>query len=61
MSKNNELKSTIQPPETSFEMKADVPQSELQLLDRWIELEIYGIGVRRAGRAREIVSGTESP
>ncbi|MCP3982276.1 MAG: isoleucine--tRNA ligase [bacterium] len=48
MSKNTELKSTIQLPKTAFPMKAGLPQREPQWLEWWDEINVY----RRAREAR---------
>ena len=36
-----ELKSTVNLPKTSFPMKANLPQSEPKVLDRWEKMGIY--------------------
>jgi len=56
VSKNTELKSTIQLPKTSFKMKANLPQREPQILDWWDELAVYGkIRDARAGKPTHVL------
>src|ERR687884_474034 len=48
---NVELKKTINLPETTFPMKANLPQTEPKLLARWEEEKLYHkIRAARAGR-----------
>ena len=45
-----ELKKTLNLPKTDFPMKANLPQNEPKLLERWEEMRIYGqIREARAG------------
>ena len=48
MSKNVDLKSTIQLPKTDFPMKANLPRREPEILDWWDKIDIY----RRIREAR---------
>jgi isoleucyl-tRNA synthetase len=50
-----DLKSTINLPKTSFPMKANLPQNEPKILERWEEIDLYG-RVREARKgAREYI------
>jgi len=51
VSKNTELKSTINLPRTSFPMKADLPRREPGILDWWDRIDAYGrIAEARKGK-----------
>src|SRR3954469_5382759 len=48
---NVDLKQTINLPKTSFPMKANLPQAEPKMLERWEKEDLYGaIRQSRAGR-----------
>ena len=51
-----DLKSTINLPKTAFPMKANLPQNEPKMLERWEEMDIYG-RIRQAckGKAKYIL------
>ncbi len=49
--KDIELKKTVNLPRTDFPMKANLPQAEPKLLERWEKMDLYGkIRQARAGR-----------
>ena len=49
--KPRDLKRTVNLPRTDFPMKANLPQAEPKLLDRWEKENLYGkIRTARAGR-----------
>jgi isoleucyl-tRNA synthetase len=49
--KNVDLKKTVNLPQTKFSMKANLPQAEPKLLERWAKEDLYGqIRQARAGR-----------
>src|SRR5579862_9165497 len=51
-----ELKKTINLPQTAFPMKANLPQNEPKMLERWEQMGIYeGIRQARKGAARYIL------
>jgi isoleucyl-tRNA synthetase len=51
VSKNVELKSTINLPKTKFKMKANLPTREPEILDWWDEIDLYG-KIREASAGR---------
>ncbi|MCL5744399.1 MAG: isoleucine--tRNA ligase, partial [Acidobacteria bacterium] len=54
--KNVDLKQTVNLPRTDFPMKANLPQAEPKLLDRWEKEDLYGkIRQARAGRPTYIL------
>jgi isoleucyl-tRNA synthetase len=54
--KTVDLKQTINLPKTSFAMKANLPQSEPKMLERWEKEDLYGqIRAARAGRPTYIL------
>src|SRR5438093_10237471 len=51
-----DLKQTINLPKTSFSMKANLPQTEPRLLERWGQANLYEqIRTSRAGRPRYVL------
>ena len=48
-----ELKSTINLPKTGFSMKANLPQNEPKLLERWQQMGIYEL-IRQAGQGAPV-------
>src|SRR5258708_17053561 len=51
-----DLKRTLNLPSTGFPMKANLPQAEPKLLERWVESDLYGkIRQSRAGRPKYIL------
>jgi isoleucyl-tRNA synthetase len=52
-SHNVDLKQTINLPRTAFSMKANLPQAEPKLLDRWEKEDLYG-QIRRASAGRPV-------
>jgi len=47
-----DLKSTINLPKTDFPMKANLPQNEPKMLERWEQMDIYG-RIRQARKGKE--------
>ena len=55
-----DLKKTVNLPKTDFPMKANLPQNEPKLLERWKQGDIYGqIREARAGRVRSTFCMTD--
>ena len=53
---NVDLKQTINLPKTAFSMKANLPQAEPKMLERWEKENLYGaIRASRAGRPTYIL------
>ncbi len=51
-----DLKKTVNLPRTDFPMKANLPQNEPKLLERWQQMDIYGITRKaRAGQPKYIL------
>ena len=51
-----DLKKTVNLPKTDFPMKANLPQNEPKLLERWKQGDIYGqIRKSRKGRPKYIL------
>src|SRR6185369_1778447 len=51
-----DLKKTVNLPRTDFPMKANLPQNEPKLLDRWQQMDIYGLTRKaRAGQPKYIL------
>ena len=46
-----DLKSTVNLPKTDFPMKANLPQNEPKMLERWGQMDIYG-RIRQAGKRK---------
>ncbi len=55
---NVDLKQTINLPKTSFSMKANLPQAEPKLLERWEKENLYGADSRRPRRPPAYTSST---
>src|SRR4051812_22457812 len=54
--KTRDLKRTVNLPHTDFPMKANLPQAEPKLLERWEQENLYGkIRAVRAGRPRYVL------
>ncbi len=54
--RNLDLKKTVNLPQTSFPMKANLPQTEPKRLEQWREIDIYAkIRAARAGRPRYVL------
>src|SRR5712671_4263610 len=54
--KNVDLKQTVNLPKTAFPMKANLPQTEPKMLERWEKEKLYaGIRASRAGRPTYIL------
>ena len=47
-----ELKSSINLPKTAFSMKANLPQNEPKMLERWEQMDLYG-RIRQARKGKE--------
>ncbi|HUI41037.1 MAG TPA: isoleucine--tRNA ligase [Terriglobia bacterium] len=60
MQKTVDLKSTINLPQTSFSMKANLPQNEPRWLARWSEEDLYG-QIRRARAAAPVFTLHDGP
>ena len=51
-----DLKKTVNLPRTDFPMKANLPQNEPKMLERWEQADIYGqIRSARAGRPKYVL------
>jgi Isoleucyl-tRNA synthetase len=55
-----DLKKTINLPKTAFAMKANLPQNEPKMLERWEQMGIYE-RIRAAERERRATSCTTAP